>query len=913
MVLRSLSLLCGLAMFGALTGCTSVVDDGKDTAEPDVDSEICDNDADDDGDGDTDCDDSDCAESADCDTTPTSETNCEDGEDEDEDGATDCDDTDCADATACEELPSTETLCADGLDDDGDGDIDCVDTDCVADPACVGPASETRCADGLDDDGDGAIDCDDSECAADAACVAPATELLCADGLDDDADGAIDCLDTDCVADAACVAPATETLCADGLDDDGDSAIDCLDTDCVGDAACLGPAVEMFCADGLDNDSDGTIDCADADCAADADCVVSPEPEALCADGLDDDLDGATDCADSDCAADTACAAPVCGGDGDLGSELGYAIATGSTTAGGDDFTGSCSDADFPAEDRSFTWTAPSDGTFTVSAAGSDYDTLVQVYTEGCASELACDDDGGGYPISEASFTALAGDQVVIVMDGFSSGGAYVLSLYGSAEADCDDGADDDGDTATDCDDSDCVEDAACNCADGSLGSDLGAGLVTGDTTGAGSEYESTCSDGSYSPEDESWSWTAPADGTYTVTTNGSSFDTVLSIWSSDCSAEATCDDDDGDSTQSLETFSAVAGERMVFVVDGYASTGAYTLAVYSSAELDCVDGLDEDGDSYADCDDSDCAADDRCFELVCDDGGDSDADGLFDCDDSDCADLLLCTNPCADDDLGSALGAAVATGDTTGAGDDYYSECAFAESDDVAWLWTAPSEGLYTFDTLGSTFDTVLSVEQGDCSDTLIECDDDTHGLLSELTVYVLEGEELVIQVDGYTAGAYTLNIWAGAEEACDDGADDEGDGNIDCLDSDCAVDAVCDTELADYDLGSTTGYAIATGSTSGGGDDLTPSCGVSYAEDIAYAWVAPYAGTWTFDLSASSMSDSVLGLYAADGSSLGCDDDSGTGYLSLETVSLDAGQLVIIGIDGYADETGDYSLAIY
>lgn len=54
-----------------------------------------------------------------------------------------------------------------------------------------------------------------------------------------------------------------------------------------------------------------------------------------------------------------------------------------------------------------------------------------------------------------------------------------------------------------------------------------------------------------------------------------------------------------------------------------------------------------------------------------------------------------------------------------------------------------------------------------------------------------------------------------------------DDVDGSTDCLDADCDPDAACDTSLADYDIGSTTGYGIATGSTVGAGSDLTPSCG--------------------------------------------------------------------------------------
>lgn len=760
MTLRPLNLLLALATFGALAGCTAPADDGKDTGE--VEIEACDNAADDDGDGDVDCDDADCVDDAACDTTPTEETDCEDGLDDDADGTVDCDDTDCADAAVCDESPTTETECADGLDDDGDGTLDCLDTDCADDPACTGPSVESNCV----------------------------------DGLDNDKDTTIDCADTDCAADAACAAPSTETNCTDGVDDDADDAVDCDDADCAADAACVGEPVELFCSDTFDNDADGLTDCDDADCAADAACVLPAETN--CADALDDDGDGATDCDDSDCDADAACAAAVCGGEGDLGSAIGYGLASGNTYGGGDDFLGSC--AYYDVEDVSYTWTAPADGTYLLSSTGSDYDTMLLVLDGTCASELGCDDDSGEGTLSLISFAALAGEELTFVVDGFSTTGNFVLSVLGGSETDCRDGVDEDADGATDCDDSDCTGDATCT------------------------------------PESE------------------------------------------------------------------------------------------------------------------CEDAIDSDLDGATDCEDSDCADLLLCATPCADGDLGNLVGAAVATGTNVGAGNDYTSDCASESEEyfgeDVSWLWTAPHDGVYTFDTVGSSFDTILGVEEGTCSGTELDCDDDSDdSFSSSVSISLLEGVEVVLHVDGFgptDLGDYTLNIWSNTEVdcadggdedsdgdidcadsdctysgacnelVCNDGADDEGDGGIDCLDEQCEADPVCDPSLADFDLGSVTGTAVATGNTTGTGNELTPSCGYSTSEEVAYSWIAPSAGDWTFETSGSDF-DTVLGLYAADGTSIGCDDDADTGATSFAVVSLDAGQLVIIGVDGYAAYTGNYTLSIY
>jgi hypothetical protein len=52
-----------------------------------------------------------------------------------------------------------------------------------------------------------------------------------------------------------------------------------------------------------------------------------------------------------------------------------------------------------------------------------------------------------------------------------------------------------------------------------------------------------------------------------------------------------------------------------------------------------CDNGLDDDDDAFVDCDDFDCTDDSACIEEICDNGVDDDDDGWTDCDDFDCAD----------------------------------------------------------------------------------------------------------------------------------------------------------------------------------------------------------------------------------------------------------------------------------
>ena len=61
--------------------------------------------------------------------------------------------------------------------------------------------------------------------------------------------------------------------------------------------------------------------------------------------------------------------------------------------------------------------------------------------------------------------------------------------------------------------------------------------------------------------------------GTVCVDTNGSTFDTVLSVGTSCFADDLGCDDDGGAGTQSQMQFEAVAGVSYTIVIDGYSST----------------------------------------------------------------------------------------------------------------------------------------------------------------------------------------------------------------------------------------------------------------------------------------------------------------------------------------------------
>ena len=102
------------------------------------------------------------------------------------------------------------------------------------------------------------------------------------------------------------------------------------------------------------------------------------------------------------------------------------------TTIGkGADIDPSC--GQLGSADITVEWTAPSAGTFLVSLAGSDFDTVLAVY-DGCGgAELDCndDDDDSGEFFSALVLEATAGERFIFVIAGFgpSDAGVAVLSV----------------------------------------------------------------------------------------------------------------------------------------------------------------------------------------------------------------------------------------------------------------------------------------------------------------------------------------------------------------------------------------------------------------------------------------------------------------------------------------------------
>lgn len=227
---------------------------------------------------------------------------------------------------------------------------------------------------------------------------------------------------------------------------------------------------------------------------------------------------------------------------------------TGSTLGATGEFQEPAHAGDFgPINSVWWQWTAPASGTVDVNTFGSDYDTILAVYTGsalGNLVEVASSDDAlrNGSPVSTQSqvfFQAVAGTTYYIAADGFFDATGNVSLHLGMTQAN-DDFAN--------------------------------AVVVTGGTV-TGSNSASTAevgepNHGPLNPEVNSvwYTWTAATTQQVEINTFGSDFDTLLAVYTGvavDDLAQVAGNDDAAGGLQSQVIFNAVAGTVYHIAVDG--------------------------------------------------------------------------------------------------------------------------------------------------------------------------------------------------------------------------------------------------------------------------------------------------------------------------------------------------------
>jgi hypothetical protein len=248
---------------------------------------------------------------------------------------------------------------------------------------------------------------------------------------------------------------------------------------------------------------------------------------------------------------------------------------------------------------------------------------------------------------------------------------------------------------------------------------------------------------------------------------------------------------------------------------------------------------------------------------------------------------------------------------------------------------FTAPRSGGYVFDTLGSSFDTVLAVYDGVCEGRELDCSDDSTHEFSQVELYLSTGQQVSLVVDGYggAEGRFVLTGRMLDEGSCCEAAPRSfGCAPFEVARCVCEAMPDCCSEGWNRDCAQavlTRGCGSCTqcpqahqtgplpsvfqGTTVGLSDLVTLGCGAAQPSgDYAVAFTAPYAGTFSFDTFGSSL-DTVLAVRDNDcaGEELDCNDDA-IGLQSQVILHLSEGQTVAVIVDGYYGNEGDFVLNI-
>ncbi|WP_437281407.1 MXAN_6577-like cysteine-rich protein [Sorangium sp. So ce375] len=343
--------------------------------------------------------------------------------------------------------------------------------------------------------------------------------------------------------------------------------------------------------------------------------------------------------------------------------------------------------------------------------------------------------------------TACTGDQTCVAgacEDGCGSG----LTACDGVEVcvDLQTSADHCGACGTACNDTQVCQAGACACTV-SPGHDLGSDvpqIVNGTTAGLPNTYSPTCS--ATSSSERIYSFTAETAGVYSFDSRNSGYSVVLALLDAGGCSEIACSAD----PSAVITADLAAGQTVFVVVDGAGGeAGTFELSVTRASASTCPTG------SFG---------------------------------------------PAVPQTItGSTVGRPNSTRPT--ATPDCLASSAAANSPDAGYTFTALVAGDYTFDTFGSSFDTLLHVHDASCRGAQLACndDDETGSEQSEVTVTLAAGQTVVVMVDGSreeNAGAFRLNVKRAVPPPTCDGSGTCGDGASGCMR--CAYEGECADELA-------------------------------------------------------------------------------------------------------------------
>ena len=480
-------------------------------------------------------------------------------------------------------------------------------------------------------------------------------------------------------------------------------------------------------------------------------------------------------------------------------------------------------------------WTAPAAGPVVIHTEGSTFDTVLGVYTGNSVNALslvASNDDGSSGNSSRVTFTAVSGRTYQIAVDG-----------YGGAE----------GDIRLTLNQTASVVPPG---NDRFISRIVVSGtneVVVGSSTNATAEVGEPAHAGLAASRSVWWSWTAPASGVATFTTDGSDFDTTLAVYSGTSLASLTpvaSDNDGGEGPQSRLQFNAIADATYAVAVDG--AGGAFGRVRLGISLF--VPPVSPQNDRFAD--------------------------------------RLAVTGPRVQLQ-GTNAGATREDGEPQHA--------ANLGGRSVWWTWTPPISGTARVTLTNSAFSPLVAVYTGSALGQLVEVASGSSaaGRGTVFAFRVTAGIPIQVAVDGrndgFGAGSGTFDLELGVT----------ADGAVPANDLFAGRISVAGTNVT------ISGRNVGAGREPGE-PQITGNAG---GRSVWWTWTAPSTGAFAVT-TAGSPFDTLLGIYtgSAVGSltPVAQDDDGGGDTTSRVLFDAVAGTAYQIAVDGFSGESGPITLSL-
>jgi Peptidase C10 family/Spi protease inhibitor len=472
-----------------------------------------------------------------------------------------------------------------------------------------------------------------------------------------------------------------------------------------------------------------------------------------------------------------------------------------------------------------WSWTSPGSGEATVDTLGSDFDTLLAIYTGTSIDSLTpvAGNDNSGVPQSSVTFEAQAGTTYKIAVDGKAGAtGDVTINWFVPFPNDNFDSA---------------------NMLTGL------SGQTATDNENATKEFGEPIHAGNPGGKSLWWKWVAPANLPVTFNTVGSDFDTLLGIYTGSAVAslsEVISNDNSYGQYHSSVTFAATQGETYMIAVDGYYADAGRIVLNWNVWPAN---------DNF-----------DSAIQI------------------SGFSGQITANNTEASKELGDPSNEPDHAGNAGGKS--------------LWWHWTAPGSGPAVIDTLGSDFDTLLAIYTGTSYDTLIQTevdsnDDTAGGTQSAVRFAAVAGTKYMIAVDGLNG--YFGDIVLTWDMPLSNDHYDSARVITGFSGHDTAINLDASKEVDEPD------HADNPGGNS-----------------LWWSWTATESATMTIDVFGSDF-DVLLAVYKATGSvdclasAIASNDDEGGGYSSFVTFEAEAETTYMIAVDGYDGAWGQIVLNWY